>query len=267
MKKIFLLLSFFLSINAYTQKVFKEHYRNGAVKFDYQVDNKTGAKNGYYKSYLQDGLLYQSGNYMMGKKNGLWTTYDENGTGQVASAMNFRNNLMHGQYKQWCFKDSKRYLCGDYLYKDGNEIKSKTYYSNGKLKGEVDVEKKIQNEWFEDGSPKEGMINGKFYASSEDGDGYRWVNTLIFDSLGNEYSYFFAGYQGELKEIQIKDKEGNTIKRYDYNDLPNCNPEALDHNGKAIKLDSTEFKTALSLYLFGPDPNKKVKNNNCKYKK
>jgi antitoxin component YwqK of YwqJK toxin-antitoxin module len=43
------------------------------------VTNSLGKENGIYKTYHENGQLYQEVNYIYGKKNGIYKSYHENG--------------------------------------------------------------------------------------------------------------------------------------------------------------------------------------------
>lgn len=49
-------------------------YSNG---FKYITNYKNGIKNGEYITYLDNGSVYEKGNYVDGKKIGEWTTYNK----------------------------------------------------------------------------------------------------------------------------------------------------------------------------------------------
>lgn len=205
MRNILTIAILTLSINVFAQKVEKEFYGyTNHLKYEYQVDNATGAKNGYYKSYTNLYTIYESGFFKMGKKSGTWTIYDENGTGQISAIMNYSDGKQNGSYKQWCWKGANRYLCAEYMYKDDREISSIKYFSNGK--------KSVQNDlngyftWFEDGTSKSETKNGKIYTYEIVGND-SWgkskeIERVKYDSLGFEYGYLY-GYNAAAELDQI----------------------------------------------------------------
>lgn len=110
MKKFVTIAILLLSINAIAQKVEKEYYYNGKLKKEYQV-NSNGVKNGYYKSYGTNGVLYESSNYKNGEKHGTLTYFFvDNNPGKVNEIINFVDGKRHGEYKKWNFAGTNYYL-------------------------------------------------------------------------------------------------------------------------------------------------------------
>ena len=128
---VFLLLECF-TFETFSQKVphkvIVEKYLSGIVAAKYQVDPKTGVKNGSYRSWTANGVIESEGFYRMGKKTGAWKFYDE--FGRVDDTENYKNDLMDGLCKKWCSDNNdKLYLCALRVYKNGEQI-SETLYDH-----------------------------------------------------------------------------------------------------------------------------------------
>ena len=254
-----------LSFSVFAQKVTKTYwgYSNN-VHEEFQV-NSVGVKNGYYKEYYKEGQLYESGFYKSGQKSGLWTTYDMNWSGQISSTMEYENDKMNGQYKQWCWEKSKRYLCGDYIYKDDLEVSSIKYYSNGKKSSQNDANGYF--EWFEDGTPGVETKNGKTYKYQMFSADYyhntekKEVRRITYDTLGLKYEYYYdydTKYDGDhlkasqisidIEDIETKGKVTNFQWRF-YSDGIIYE---FYKNGNKCKLDSTSAKQGYNLLKHEP---------------
>jgi len=248
------------SVSTFAQKVTKTYwgYSNN-VHEEFQV-NSVGVKDGYYKEYYKEGQLYISGFYKSGQKSGLWTTYDMNWTGQISSTMEYSNDKMNGSYKQWCWEKSKRYLCGDYIYKDGNEVSAIKYYSNGKKSSQNDANGYF--EWFEDGSPGVETKNGKeykyqmfsadYYHNSEKKE----IRRVTYDSLGLKYEFTYdydTKYDGDhLKADKLNisvwdiESKGNKVY-YRFMFYSDGIINSLNNAGEKQKLDSISVRLGYSL--------------------
>lgn len=211
MKTIQLIIGILLFLNVNAQKITKEFYdyQKTRVKFEYQIDNATGVKNGYYKAYGEKGTLAEQGSYKMNSKNGTWTQYDN--YGKPFAITNYTEGKINGVYKQWCFEDYKKvsYLCGDYIYNMGKEEKAITYWPNGKKSKNV-VPNGICNQWFENGTKKSEWVNkngisgemiyflvdGRPSVELKNGKTYRYCSDGI-SSIGTGYDK-----HGSLKSIE-----------------------------------------------------------------
>ncbi len=241
-----------LTFNLFSQKVVVEKYLvSGRVKFNYQVDPKTGVKNGYYKSYNTDGVIYEDGFYKMGRKNGTWKTYDA--LGRVYAVQNYKDDVMDGVYKQWCGED-KIYLCADHFYKNGVEIKKKTYYDNGKIEWDIDDEPASYKHihYTRTGEPSVKTVDGKIYQYGIDEDGnLSGVDRVDYDTIGMHIEYFYSGH---ITDIHIYKKD-SLVEGWGYNEIY---LSYLNKNNPEKKpVDSTSFANGYIYYMSAPDPNKK----------
>ncbi|MFM7729491.1 MAG: hypothetical protein ACKO6L_00470, partial [Flavobacteriales bacterium] len=193
---IFHALLFQPTSQMWPQKIEREYHSNLRIKYEWQAD-ENGVKNGYFKSFTTDGMLFEKGHFSKGVKNGIWTTYGiiQGFPTEISSTMEYVNGKMNGQYKQWCWEKSKKYLCGDYLYRNDEEVKAKQFFSNGKLQYERDIDNGLYKEWFEDGSPSTETIEGRKIVYDMNGNDYygvkRIIRSISFDSLEHNYSFYY----------------------------------------------------------------------------
>lgn len=263
----FITLAFLItnSIVTFAQKVEREYYPNLRVKYEWQV-NSTGVKDGYFKSFATDGKVYEKGFYTNGKKSGVWTSYGimQGFPAEIASTMEYDNDKMNGRYIQYCWNQAKRYICGDYIYKAGEEVKALTYHENGNLQYKRDRENGIYEEFFLDGTPKKETKDGKRYTYDKSYRG-KYVSSILFDSLNHAYRYTFSD-DHKLSSIDIYEKSdkcidcGEKIIQYGFSNL--SKPNAYKGNTQ-LKLDSLICFNAYSFYKNSPNPNNKKES--CPY--
>jgi hypothetical protein len=74
----------------------KETYPDGKVKVRYTVD-EAKRRIGVYLEYHPSGKIKLRGQYALGKKMGLWISYDEK-TGRTLESWTWRNDLLDGPY-------------------------------------------------------------------------------------------------------------------------------------------------------------------------
>lgn len=262
MKKFVTIAILLLSINAIAQKVEKEYYHNGKLKKEYQV-NANGVKNGYYKSYGTNSVLWESSNYKDGEKHGTCTFYFvDNNPGKISQIINYSNGKEHGTNKVWLFEGSKYYLAVESFYENGKEIRKKSYYSNGQTELEIDIEKGIYNKWFKDGKPAIEVVNGKKYSYHETGNGRRYVTSVSSMSSESDTVYSFSEYGLST----IKFSNDNQEFLIDYNSIQNPVVKVKEINSadnfyyiKPKQIDSTYFRISILAYINSPDPNRNKK--------
>jgi hypothetical protein len=249
----------FVTFRGQAQKVEREYYPNFRVKYEWQV-NANGVKNGYFKSFATDGVLYEKGFYTNGKKSGLWTSYGimQGYPGEISSTMEYEDGQMNGRYLQYCWNHGKRYTCGDYVYKEGNEIQALQYHDNGILQYRRDREKGINEEFFSDGTPSRETKDGKMYTYDKSYQG-KYVSLLVFDTLDMVIRCSFSS-DHRLSTIYLNTKSdkcfdcGDAIVSFGLSNLYKPN---VYKNSKEITLDSSYCHQAYSYYVQSPNPNNK----------
>jgi len=272
--------------NVKPRKVLYEYFPySRKIELEYEADAATGAKNGYSKKYSSDGLLVETNQYKMGILNGTQTVYDDAGTGQIWSTVQYLDGQKNGIYNQWCFENTitrRRYLCNHSIYKNGTLISRVFYYPNGGKQEEQT--KDSEKTWLEDGLPTENGLpitetkKGKIFhniLASESGVNYGKVTDYIeFDSLDIHYRYQYKYKLGNIDntrvlkdnflewvgliDITTKGDKVNSIYEYKYDDanieyLGNKLPEIKAVSIARTKNDSVSIK--LGYELFNLDPN------------
>lgn len=270
--------TFFVLIIAFVsfgQKIEREYYSNLKVEKEWQVD-KNGVKNGYFKHFSKDGILYEVGQFKDGLESGKWIRYGNwtmdgrllSHPSETAEISNYINGKLDGSSQSWQWKGTTskngwsteytRYLLTDAYYKEGVAIRYKEFYSNGKLKYEKDIEKNIFNEWFDDGTPKLETIDGKTIKYANKGI----VEKITFDSLGKTYSFRFDLSYNNLCEILIKGESEEMRIEYCTKIFPEIkimksgsDESWLSEKIKPVELDSINVRLAYLAYNNAPNPN------------
>jgi len=259
------------SVFCFSQKVVKMYFKgNHLLSLDHQVDPKTGVENGYYKQYDYSGRLLEEGFYRMGRKNGTWKKY--NNYGKVNSVITYKNDTLNGIYKGWCGDDE--WMCQEYVYKNGETIKEKTYYKNGKLEWDIDKEKSIYNHFSIKGEALQKTINGKtfFYSVNQDGE-IEDLENIKFDSIGYKYEYVYYTIWDNGKKIKrvlnrvIKKKNDKIIEDYGFYPYPKEPLIAEMYSNNNDINDSALFSNGCILYLSDPNPNSEKNGINYDIKK
>lgn len=257
MKTIVTILICGLSLNTFAQKIQKEFWGlSKQVSFEYQTDN-AGVKNGYFKSFTKIGLLVQSGSYKAGKQSGVWTEFDERGSGQPIATYTYADNKLNGPSKLWKISGGKRWLWHDDVFKNGDKVSGVTYYSNGKK--EEELKNGYLLTYTEDGTPNEQIINGKLFTYYVKGDGERVLHKVQFDTLGNKAMYFYGSNSLSSFSLDDKNVKYKNIEYYDYSNAGDTKPKIhLDGNpnSEPIELDSANVRKAMMLYMSDPNPKK-----------
>jgi len=235
-------------------KVVKEYYDVlGHVKEEYEVDNTTGVKNGYYKTFDYEGRLNAVRHYKMGIEDGVAQDYNLNG--QVISIWSMKDGQKNGLSKWLLIKDLKGKAQIESLYDMGNKLEEIERFMNGNIKikwlnngicYEFYENGKKKSEWtnkngyrvgdyrflFADGKSNQEIRNGKTYnyRVSDSDKKYGYLSSIVYDSLQihilNEYVLDENRTYSEPAEIRL--------------------PDSLSHlTAHCIKNDSTRkaFKT------------------------
>ena len=121
-----------------------ENYNNGVLHGDYieyhfgSVHNALSSVFGSSYQKERKDLIHQKGTYINGKKEGLWTTYQEWENQPLESEKEFKNGMIHGfsrTYDVDVKNNHKIYLSSECFYKNNKlEGAYKEFYRTGKLK-------------------------------------------------------------------------------------------------------------------------------------
>lgn len=109
-------------------------YYNIKLKEEYQID-KNGFKNGYYKSFFQNKMPYEVGQYKDDLKTGVWKTYEDDG--KLKQEANFKDDEYNGLTKVWINGKGFHNPGADHYYEMGNEIRTVTYYPQGGIQSDI----------------------------------------------------------------------------------------------------------------------------------
>lgn len=111
---------------------YKSFYPNGNLKEEYSFSNNKPI--GEFKTYFDNGQVYQSGNYIItkSKKDGLSGIYKEYyANGQIAKEENYNNNgELNGKQKE---HDPDGALIYEGNFKNGKKDGIFRYYRNGEI--------------------------------------------------------------------------------------------------------------------------------------
>lgn len=118
---------------------------SGQVLEQFQVkENKEGSflKDGFYKSWYNNGQIECNGNYSVNKKTGLWNYWYS--SGQIKSEYSFKEDSLNGDFKKWYenaqLKIEGKYDFGNLIgewtsYHDNGQVSAKEYYTNDLREG------------------------------------------------------------------------------------------------------------------------------------
>ncbi|MEO7174715.1 MAG: toxin-antitoxin system YwqK family antitoxin [Saprospiraceae bacterium] len=157
-------LAIFATACAKDKKIKTEKDEAGHVVSTFEVDAKTGERDGIGKEYYQTGEVLSESHYVAGKLQGVRKIFIQDG--KLDAEETYENGEYEGPYKKY-FPDGKVMQTG--LYKSGAmEGEWKTYFGSGQLKEIVVFSNNAENgpfvEYFENGKKKaEGhYLNGEF---------------------------------------------------------------------------------------------------------
>ena len=63
-------------------KKIQETWENGQIKMEYEI-NETGKKHGIYKTYTRDGNIFVEGQFVNGKRDGIWKQHNGDSVKEV----------------------------------------------------------------------------------------------------------------------------------------------------------------------------------------
>lgn len=135
-RTLLLLIASFAAFHLYSQKIMKTYYDylNIKLKEEYQID-KNGFKNGYYKSFHQNKMPYEVGQYKDDLKTGVWKIYEEDG--KLKEEATFKEDKYNGIAKVWVNGKGFHNLGADHYYEMDNEIRTVTYYQEGGIQSDI----------------------------------------------------------------------------------------------------------------------------------
>lgn len=112
--------------NVYTG-IYEENYENGNKKLEMHLYE--GLQDSITILWFENGKVNEYRNYLKGKMNGKWETYNEQGI-KIAEA-NYVNNIKHGNWKIW---NNQAVLLYEMNYNNGKkEGLWKIYNEKGEL--------------------------------------------------------------------------------------------------------------------------------------
>jgi len=173
---------------------FTEYYHSGKVLGE---GPRIGSKNvGLWRFFAEDGTLQSEGNYVEGKKDGIWTSYFS--SGKISSRGAYLNDEQVGKW-DFFFEDGTVSSTGDFD-KGRKEGYWKAFSSTGKLKSEVTLDKSGAGdyvEYYESGKTK---VKGRIVEQKRQGkweflyeDGKREGICEYDKGKGTYYGYYPEG--------------------------------------------------------------------------
>lgn len=186
----------------------KTTYKNGIKDGQYIRYHLTGivAEESYFKNGIQDsismywdnvfGTKLKQENYKLGKKEGLWVTYNE--LGDTLTLYNYKDNIMHGSFK--------KYYCGDIEIGDKNNGKQEKYDRSKSIKKYIYAldEYGTYNNGKLDGEFKTGLFNRANHAEGTYSNGIRIGEWRYYNDKDNLVLYEKYNDDGELIEQKPK---------------------------------------------------------------
>ena len=215
---LFIFLSYSQKKYQYTKIIFKEdstaYLKNGKLVNGFILKEGNGLEIGAYINGLKEGeynfykkgVLISTINYKNGKKNGLFTNWDESHT-FINFQRNFQNGFREGKSVTYYPKSNKINETIDYLkgnahglrtiYLEDGTKQSETYYLNGKLDG-------LSTYYYK---------NGNSYVKMNHKEG-RWFGFISFYSANGSITlHEFIG-MNEVTEIRPTDNNVWIFREY-----------------------------------------------------
>jgi len=142
-------------VKSYKNEIFlnfeiREHLRKESDKY-FLHGKKSDYSQEFNESNYYSGRLSSEGNYVDGKKHGLYRTWHSNGN--LAYECFYKDNELHGEAKTWYEKGNLESICN---YKENKLFGThKQWYENGHLESEGNYKENemddFYREWDEDG--------------------------------------------------------------------------------------------------------------------
>lgn len=224
----FILILTLLCSQTFAQKVMKTYYDyyNLKLKAEWQID-KDGFKNGYYKSYFQNKMPFEVGQYKNDFKTGIWKEFEADG--KLKLSENYKEGKKDGLAQMWENGTGFHRLIKEAYYDTYGAYREIQYYTDGAVQSDIrrDGECKIfygkdmlaetwQNQdaktipstikiWTKEGEPfpLQKIINGVSYKIDSD---------VEYDWSGEKSGQI--GYYITPPTIYTADSAGWTIKAY-----------------------------------------------------
>lgn len=135
-RTLILLILSLVAFHSYSQKIMKTYYDyyNIKLKEEYQID-KNGYKNGYYKSFHENKLPKEVGQYKGDLQTGIWKTYQEDG--KLYQEATFKEDEYNGITKVWRNGKGFHKLSVVRYFEMGNEIRTIEYYEEGGIQSDI----------------------------------------------------------------------------------------------------------------------------------
>jgi hypothetical protein len=162
-----------LVLNVFGQKVYKEYYRSGVVRAEYQINSSSGVRDGYYKEF------------------------DENG--RMLVECNYKDNLKNGQYSEWVVVDNKRLLMKKSKYKDDKEIEG-SHWSFIEIIGDPNYD-----DYSKDPFLKSKAVTDNIYEVDP-----TIIGTVYWEKRSYIQTYYFSIEKNEswlISDYQVKDSK------------------------------------------------------------
>ena len=131
-----LLFGIFMNSEVKSQKIMRTYYDfyNTRIKEEWQID-KNGFKNGYYKSYFQNKMPYEAGQYKNDFKNGIWKEFEADG--KLRLSENYKDGKNDGLAQMWENGTGYHRLLKETYYDSYGTYRETNYYSNGAVQSDI----------------------------------------------------------------------------------------------------------------------------------
>jgi antitoxin component YwqK of YwqJK toxin-antitoxin module len=148
----------------------------GRITARYQVDKKSGLRMGTFKSYYEDGQVFEESQYVQDTLDGIRRLYHPNGMLMIEET--YQKGLFEGPYKSW-YADGTPESEGQYADNTMSGL-WKRFYPNGQLYHELTFRDNLENGPFRTWHP-----NGKLMEEGGYLDGDNLHGTFkIYDENG-----------------------------------------------------------------------------------
>lgn len=213
-----------MTVAVKSQKIMRTYYdyRNTRIEKTWQFSNN-GFKNGYFKHYYRNGLLFEVGQYKNDLKNGIWKIFDEDG--KLRFVETYKNGQEDGLFQVWGNGPGYHNLLKDRYHDSYGIYREVSYYGGGIVESDIrrDGECKIfynknkpakvwQNQdakpipssikiWTIEGKefPMQKMINGVNYTGNADVE-YDWSAKKYYITPPTKYTGDSSGWKITVRQ-------------------------------------------------------------------